>query len=68
MFINYFGEDLADDFEEKFPALRTKVTPATLDMYLFGHIEDAEAAVENIADIKKLKEITTSGSGGGMFS
>lgn len=68
MFINYFGEDLADDFEEKFSALRTKVTPATLDMYLFGHIGDAEAAVDNIADIKKLKEITTSSGNRGMFS
>lgn len=68
MFINYFGEDLADDFEEKFSALRTKVTPATLDMYLFGHIGDAEAAIENISDIKKLKEITTSSGNGGMFS
>lgn len=68
MFINYFGEDFADKFEEEFSALRTKVTPATLDMYLFGYFGNPEEAIANISEILKLKEITTSSGNKGMFS
>ena len=60
MFINYFGVELVDKFEEEFSALRTKVTPATLDMYLFGYFSEPEEAIANISEILKLKEITTS--------
>ena len=67
MFINYFGDELVDKFEEEFSALRTKVTPATLDMYLFGYFRDPEEAIANISEILKLKEITTSSGNKGMY-
>ena len=67
MFINYFGDELVDKFEEEFSALRTKVTPATLDMYLFGYFSEPEEAIANISEILKLKEITTYSGNKGMY-
>ena len=68
MFINYFGEERADEFEEAFKSIKTKVTPATLDMYLFGYLDNPSGAIENIADIIKMKELTTSRPSQGMYS
>ena len=68
MFINYFGEERADEFEKAFSSLKTKVTPATLDMYLFGYLNDPEGAMENISNVIKMKELTSSASNRGMYS
>ena len=68
MFFNYFGEDHLDALEKSFGALKTKVTPATLDMYLFGYLNDPVGAIENISNIIKMKELTSSASNRGMYS
>ena len=68
MFVNYFGEERADEFEKAFSSLKTKVTPATLDMYLFGYLNDPAGAIENISNIIKMKELTSSASNRGMYS
>ena len=67
MFINYFGEERVDEFEKEYSSLKTKVTPATLDMYFFGYLDDPDGAIENISNIIKMKELTTSNSNKGMY-
>ncbi len=67
MFFNYFGEDHVDALEKAFSALKTKVTPATLDMYLFGYLNDPDGAIANISNVIKMKELTSSASNRGMY-
>ena len=67
MFFNYFGQDYVDDLEKAFTSLKTRVTAATLDMYLFGYLNDPEGAISNISKIIKMKELTTSDPNKGMY-
>ena len=54
MFAKHFPGN-EDRLEEKFSSLKVNVSPATLDMYLFGHIENLERAISKMEEIKKLK-------------
>ena len=67
MFINYFEEEKADEFEKAFSDLKTKVTPATLEMYLFGYIGSVDKAIENVLEILTLKNFTSSDSNKGIY-
>ena len=60
-------EQIVDALEKSFSALKTKVTPATLDMYLFGYLDDPDGAIENISNVIKMKELTSSASNKGMY-
>ena len=66
MFEKHFpGEQ--DKLEEKFSSLKIKVSPATLDMYLFGYIGDLENSISNMEEIRRLKDITVSSKKEGMY-
>ena len=66
MFEKYFPGS-SKSLEEKFSSLKTNVSPATLDMYLFGYIGDTESAIEKMEEIKLLKDLTSVSKKDGMY-
>lgn len=66
MFAKHFPGN-EDELEKKFSSLKVNVSPATLDMYLFGNIGNLERAISNMEEIKKLKDLTVASKKEGMY-
>lgn len=56
---NAYSEDKMEEFVNTYYSLGVKCTTALIQNYLFGYVNDPDAALENIDKIKEIKNETT---------
>lgn len=56
---NAYSEDKMKEFVNTYYSLGVKCTTALIQNYLFGYVDDPDAALENIDKIKEIKNETT---------